>query len=104
MVQGAETEGPADSEWRIIGNVQKKSNFDLFQVPSTIDEEREINPFMRVNEATVQRHAKETEGIATMKAIRKEKDSFKGWIKEGRSAMERPLAMSSFYYYGFCNS
>lgn len=51
---------------------------ELPTVPSTIDEEKEINPFMRVNEASVQAHAKETEGVATMKAIRKEKDTFKG--------------------------
>jgi hydroxyacylglutathione hydrolase len=46
-------------------------------VPGSIGEEKKINPFMRVNEAAVQRHAGTSEGIATMAAIRKEKDTFK---------------------------
>lgn len=49
----------------------------LFQVPSTIAEEKKINPFMRVNESAVQSHAGLSEGIATMAYIRKEKDTFK---------------------------
>lgn len=51
---------------------------NILQVPSTIGEEKKINPFMRVNETAVQKHAGCGEGVATMKAIRKEKDTFKG--------------------------
>lgn len=46
-------------------------------VPSTIGEEKLINPFMRVKEKTVQSHAREVDPILTMAAIRKEKDTFK---------------------------
>lgn len=49
----------------------------LPSVPSTIGEEKKINPFMRVNEAGVQKHANSSDGVATMAFIRKEKDSFK---------------------------
>lgn len=47
-------------------------------VPSTIAEEKLINPFMRVASESVQKFAK-TPGnpIATMTAIRKMKDTFK---------------------------
>lgn len=45
-------------------------------VPSTIAEEKKINPFMRVDIPSVQQHAGCEDGIATMKAIRKEKDGF----------------------------
>lgn len=48
-----------------------------FQIPSTIGEEKKINPFMRVNESVVQSHAGLSEGIGTMAYIRKEKDTFK---------------------------
>ncbi|CAG4937009.1 unnamed protein product [Parnassius apollo] len=47
-------------------------------VPSTIAEEKLYNPFMRVMEAAVMKHANKTEPIETMKAIRLEKDGFKG--------------------------
>jgi len=48
-------------------------------VPSTILEEKQINPFMRVEESSVQDHAKTTGkgGIETMRALRAEKDNFK---------------------------
>ncbi|KAI4531463.1 hypothetical protein MG293_017977 [Ovis ammon polii] len=46
-------------------------------VPSTIAEEFTYNPFMRVREKAVQQHAGETEPVAAMRAIRKEKDQFK---------------------------
>eukprot|EP00088_Acartia_fossae_P029281 TRINITY_DN3012_c0_g1_i15.p1 TRINITY_DN3012_c0_g1~~TRINITY_DN3012_c0_g1_i15.p1 ORF type:complete len:304 (-),score=46.36 TRINITY_DN3012_c0_g1_i15:300-1211(-) len=48
-------------------------------VPSTIQEEMHINPFMRVNEPSVQEHAGTTGkgGIETMRALRAEKDNFK---------------------------
>lgn len=45
-------------------------------VPSTIAEEKQINPFMRVTEAAVQKHAGKTDAVETMAAIRKEKDNF----------------------------
>lgn len=46
-------------------------------VPSTIGEEKRINPFMRVHESTVQHHAGQSEAVATMGFIRREKDNFK---------------------------
>lgn len=46
-------------------------------VPSTIGEEKRFNPFVRVNEASVQAHTGTAgDGIATMGALRKEKDNF----------------------------
>lgn len=52
-------------------------NNKFLQIPSTIGEEKRINPFMRVLQTSVQHHAGTSDGIATMAAIRKEKDSFK---------------------------
>ncbi|XP_032789380.1 hydroxyacylglutathione hydrolase, mitochondrial isoform X2 [Daphnia magna] len=49
-------------------------------VPSLLSEEKLFNPFMRVNELTVQRHAKQNDPIETMKILRTEKDSFKANI------------------------
>lgn len=47
-------------------------------VPSTIAEEKQINPFMRVNVEAVQMFAKTSgDAIQTMTVIRKIKDSFK---------------------------
>ncbi|XP_023307988.2 hydroxyacylglutathione hydrolase, mitochondrial isoform X2 [Lucilia cuprina] len=46
-------------------------------VPSTIAEEKSWNPFMRVHEASVQKHANESDPIRTMGSLRKEKDNFK---------------------------
>ncbi|XP_029433425.1 hydroxyacylglutathione hydrolase, mitochondrial isoform X1 [Rhinatrema bivittatum] len=46
-------------------------------IPSTIAEEFTFNPFMRVREESVQHHARESDAIATMGAIRREKDNFK---------------------------
>jgi len=57
---------------------QLRRSKNLPTVPSTIAEEKKINPFMRVNEPSVQSHAGGlSDGIATMACIRKEKDSFK---------------------------
>lgn len=39
--------------------------------------EKLINPFMRVNVSSVQKHANTVDPIETMRAIRKEKDGFK---------------------------
>jgi len=47
-------------------------------VPSTIAEEKKINPFMRVHSATVQKHCGCGDPLSAMQAIRKEKDNFKG--------------------------
>ncbi|KAM3959200.1 hydroxyacylglutathione hydrolase tenzing norgay [Aphomia sociella] len=47
-------------------------------VPSTIAEEKLYNPFMRVTQSPVMQHAKKSDAIETMKAIRLEKDNFKG--------------------------
>lgn len=47
-------------------------------VPSTIYEEKLYNPFMRVTESSVMQHAKKNDAIETMRAIRLEKDHFKG--------------------------
>jgi len=46
-------------------------------VPSTIAEEKLINPFVRVHEESVKKHAKQTDPIETMRALRLEKDNFK---------------------------
>lgn len=46
-------------------------------VPSTIGEEKKINPFMRVCTPEVQSFAKSTDPIEAMTVIRKIKDSFK---------------------------
>lgn len=46
-------------------------------VPSTIAEEKQINPFMRVGVDSVQKFAKSNEAIETMRIIRKIKDTYK---------------------------
>ncbi|XP_054282583.1 hydroxyacylglutathione hydrolase, mitochondrial isoform X2 [Macrosteles quadrilineatus] len=46
-------------------------------VPSTIGEEKETNPFMRVDTAPLQSRAQTTDPVVTMAYIRKEKDNFK---------------------------
>jgi len=46
-------------------------------VPSTIDEEKAINPFMRVCEPSVQAHTATKDPVETMAALRHEKDDFK---------------------------
>ncbi|CAH0564853.1 unnamed protein product [Brassicogethes aeneus] len=55
---------------------QKRSE-GIPTVPSTIDEEKQINPFMRVMEKSVQNHVNLKDPVETMRAIRKEKDNFK---------------------------
>ncbi|KZS12455.1 putative Hydroxyacylglutathione hydrolase [Daphnia magna] len=49
-------------------------------VPSLLSEEKLFNPFMRDNELTVQKHAKQNDPIKTMKSSRTEKNSFKANI------------------------
>jgi len=46
-------------------------------VPSTLAEEKAYNPFMRVNEGHLRNRFGQNDGIATMKALRKEKDNWK---------------------------
>ncbi|XP_066592514.1 uncharacterized protein [Prorops nasuta] len=46
-------------------------------IPSTIQEEKLTNPFMRVHEQTVMDHTKQCDPIATMAFLRNEKDNFK---------------------------
>ncbi|XP_071516616.1 hydroxyacylglutathione hydrolase, mitochondrial isoform X1 [Panulirus ornatus] len=60
-----------------ISWVQQRRDEGLPSVPSTIGEEKQINPFMRVAEASVQQHAKTSDPVATMAAIRTEKDNWK---------------------------
>lgn len=52
--------------------------FFILQVPSTISEEKLYNPFMRVTEPSVMKHANKNDAIETMRAIRLEKDNFRG--------------------------
>ncbi|KAI7697618.1 Hydroxyacylglutathione hydrolase [Sarcoptes scabiei] len=46
-------------------------------VPSTLDQEKLYNPFMRVNEAVIQARSKTTDPIETMRWLREEKNRFK---------------------------
>ncbi|ELT90617.1 hypothetical protein CAPTEDRAFT_151639 [Capitella teleta] len=46
-------------------------------IPSTIGEEMQFNPFMRVSEKLIQDHVGASDVIEVMAAIRKEKDNFK---------------------------
>ncbi|XP_053374011.1 hydroxyacylglutathione hydrolase, mitochondrial-like [Mercenaria mercenaria] len=56
---------------------QKQRENDLPTIPSTIGEEKKINPFMRVRCTSVQKHASSTDPIEVMGFLRKEKDDFK---------------------------
>ena len=65
-------------------NIQKKFEWALEQrsknnptVPSTIQEELECNPFMRVNLSQLQSRCKTSNGIETMGFLRNEKDHFR---------------------------
>lgn len=49
----------------------------LFQVPSTIGEEKLYNPFMRVEVPAIMKHAGQSTAVETMHFIRQEKDNFK---------------------------
>merc|ERR1712181_90945 len=46
-------------------------------VPSTIQEEKTINPYMRVGEASVQAHTGTSDPVETMAALREEQNHFK---------------------------
>lgn len=54
---------------------QRRNN--LPTIPSTIDEEKKINPFMRVKYPSVQKHAGLTDPVKVMGFLRNEKDNFK---------------------------
>ncbi|XP_030763113.1 hydroxyacylglutathione hydrolase, mitochondrial [Sitophilus oryzae] len=62
---------------KAIEEAEQKRAKGIPTVPSTIGNEKKINPFMRVMMGTVQRHASCSDAVSTMKNIRKEKDSFK---------------------------
>ncbi|KAL1497730.1 hypothetical protein ABEB36_008638 [Hypothenemus hampei] len=62
---------------KAIADADEKREKGLPTVPSTIGQEKKINPFMRVMMGTVQRHACCDTAVSTMQAIRKEKDAFK---------------------------
>ncbi|CAG9773938.1 unnamed protein product [Ceutorhynchus assimilis] len=62
---------------KAIAEADIKRNQGVPTVPSTIKQEKKINPFMRVMMGTVQRHASCDDAVSTMQAIRKEKDAFK---------------------------
>lgn len=75
---GQHIEPKNDEIKRKINWSADKRRQNLPTIPGSIGEEKKVNPFMRVNEASVQEHAKKSDGIGTMGAIRKEKDNFKG--------------------------
>ncbi|XP_020292561.1 hydroxyacylglutathione hydrolase, mitochondrial isoform X2 [Pseudomyrmex gracilis] len=49
---------------------------NLPTIPSTIKDEKLTNPFMRVHEPSVMKHAQQTDPIQTMSYLRREKDNF----------------------------
>lgn len=59
-----------------IAWAQRQRESDLPTVPSTIGEEKQINPFMRVAQATVQKFSGTADAVATMAFVRSQKDSF----------------------------
>ena len=50
----------------------------LTTIPSTISEELEFNPFMRVKDSSVQKHVGKSDPVETMGALREEKNNFRG--------------------------
>ncbi|XP_011173222.1 hydroxyacylglutathione hydrolase, mitochondrial isoform X2 [Solenopsis invicta] len=56
-------------------HTQRANN--LPTVPSTIKDEKLTNPFMRVHEPSVMKHAQQNDPIQTMSYLRREKDNFK---------------------------
>ncbi|XP_062566489.1 LOW QUALITY PROTEIN: hydroxyacylglutathione hydrolase, mitochondrial-like [Saccostrea cucullata] len=47
-------------------------------IPSTIEEELKFNPFMRVEDAHVQKHCGKSDPVSTMGFLRDEKNNFRG--------------------------
>ncbi|XP_029669485.1 hydroxyacylglutathione hydrolase, mitochondrial-like isoform X3 [Formica exsecta] len=70
-----EPENKAIQEKLNWSHTQRANN--LPTVPSTIKDEKLTNPFMRVHEPTVMKHAQQNDPIQTMSYLRREKDSFK---------------------------
>jgi len=64
----------AKIEW---SKSQRELETPLPTVPSTIEEEKSINPFMRVEDPILQSYTGETDPILVMKTLRAEKDNFK---------------------------
>lgn len=56
-------------------HTQRANN--LPTVPSTITDEKLTNPFMRVHEPSVMKHAQQNDPVQTMSYLRREKDNFK---------------------------
>lgn len=56
---------------------QNQRSKGLPTIPTTIEEEMKINPFMRVRESSAQKHTGKTDPIDVMRALRREKDSFR---------------------------
>jgi len=50
---------------------------NLPTIPSTIGEEKQYNPFMRVDQPVVMQHVQMTDPVEVMTAIRKDKDTWK---------------------------
>ncbi|XP_033120193.1 hydroxyacylglutathione hydrolase, mitochondrial-like [Anneissia japonica] len=68
--------GNADIKEKMSWSQVQRSK-DTPTIPSTIGEEKKYNPFMRVGVKSVQEHVGQSDGIATMGALRTEKDGFK---------------------------
>ncbi|KAL0101044.1 hypothetical protein PUN28_018716 [Cardiocondyla obscurior] len=60
-----------------IDLVHTQRDKNLPTVPSTIKEEKLTNPFMRVHESSVMKHAQQNNPVQTMSYLRREKDNFK---------------------------
>ncbi|GAB6021426.1 hypothetical protein CHUAL_004035 [Chamberlinius hualienensis] len=56
---------------------EKQRSDGVPTVPSTIEEEKQFNPFMRVQEPTVQKYASSTDAVETIGFVRRAKDNFK---------------------------
>ncbi|XP_053206697.1 hydroxyacylglutathione hydrolase, mitochondrial-like isoform X2 [Panonychus citri] len=65
-----------DIENKLNWSRERRSNCET-TIPSTIGEEKLINPFMRVNQSSVQQFAKLTDPIKVMAALREAKNNFK---------------------------
>ena len=70
-----EPNNPAMKEKLEWACCRRKNN--LPTVPSTIGEEKLINPFMRVCEPSVKEHTQRRDPIEVMAVLRGEKDDFK---------------------------
>ena len=62
---------------KLIALSREKRDANEATVPSTIGEEKKLNPFMRVNVSSLQRRCHTSNGIETMASLRREKDNFR---------------------------